>query len=95
MLSDTIVKAIMEGCCKKNKCIQKLTAKEIKKWREPFWSMSETKRREFLLNAFALDMYHEGQKRKYCFSIKGKPVCYVAWYKALRISHTWYVHIIK
>ena len=80
-------------CCKKSKCTRQFTPGQVREFREPFWSFSETGRRNFLLNAFALNMFHDGDKRKYTFNINGKPVCQNGWYMALGISRRWYVYM--
>ena len=90
MKMDTINKIMEDGCsCKSRKCIQQFTPVEIREKRSHFWCLSETRRREFLLNAFALDTWREDEKRQYQFSINGKPVCHVGWYKVMGISRSW------
>ena len=78
-----------DECCKCKKCIQQFTPVEIREKRSHFWCLSETRRREFLLNAFTLDTWREAEKREYHFTINGKSVCHVAWYKVLGISRSW------
>ena len=51
--------------------------------------MTEEQKRQFLLNAFSLNIYHDGTKRKCSFEIKGRAVCAEGWYKALGISNGW------
>ena len=73
----------------KRKCLGKFALKEMMEWRKGFWKMQEGQKRQFLLNAFALNTYCDGTKRKCSFKIRGRAVCAVGWYKALGISNGW------